>query len=160
MMGGQRLQPFRQQLRIAQVRQAHPAPRNLVFIGRANTAPGGANFAGAAAYLSCLIHLYMHWQDKADTLRDNQIIRANRHPLCAQGFNLAQQGRRVDHHAIADNRFFALTHNTRWQQRQLVFHPVNNQRMSGIMSALKAHHHIGAFRQPIHDFAFAFITPL
>jgi hypothetical protein len=32
--------------------------------------------------------------------------------------------------------------------------------MPSIMTALKAHNHIGAFRQPIDDFTLAFIPPL
>ena len=61
-------------------RQAHPAPRDLVFIGGANTRPVVPILL--APRISRLIPL-MHWQDKADALRDNQIIRANRHP-CAR----------------------------------------------------------------------------
>ncbi len=40
---------------------------------------------------------------------------------------------------------------------KLVFNPVNHQRMAGIMTTLKAHDNISPFREPINDFALAFI---
>ena len=67
---------------------------------------------------------------------------------------------RVQHHAIADYRQFAAAHDARWQCCQLEHFAVNHQRVPGIMSALKPHDHIGAFRQPIYQFAFPLVAPL
>ena len=43
---------------------------------------------------------------------------------------------------------------------QFVNRTLNHQRVARVMTALKPRDHIGAFRQPIHDLAFAFVTPL
>jgi hypothetical protein len=36
----------------------------------------------------------------------------------------------------------------------------HHQRVAGIVPALKAHHDVGAAGQPVHNLAFAFVTPL
>jgi hypothetical protein len=67
---------------------------------------------------------------------------------------------RVDHHAIADDGELARTDDARGQQRQLVADTVDDQRVAGIVAALEAHHHVGAFRQPVDNLAFSLVTPL
>ena len=73
---------------------------------------------------------------------------------------LMHQSPRINHHAIADDRQLALAHNARWQQRQLIHLAIYDQCMTGIVTALKARHHIGAQAQPVDNLAFAFIAPL
>jgi hypothetical protein len=67
---------------------------------------------------------------------------------------------RVDHHAVADDGELARTDDARGQQRQLVADTVDDQRVAGIVAALEADHHIGAFRQPVDNLAFSLVAPL
>ena len=46
------------------------------------------------------------------------------------------------------------------QQRQLVSGLADDERMTGIVAALEAHHDIGAMAEPVDDLAFAFVAPL
>ncbi|MOA40092.1 hypothetical protein D3C78_1619260 [compost metagenome] len=39
-------------------------------------------------------------------------------------------------------------------------HAVDDQGVTGIVTALEAHYALGAFREPIHELALAFVTPL
>lgn len=45
-------------------------------------------------------------------------------------------------------------------EEEFVCYAINHQRVACVMPALKPHHHIGAGRQPIDNFPFAFIPPL
>ena len=65
----------------------------------------------------------------------------------------------INNHTITDNRELAL-HQTGRQQCELVAHPVNDQRMAGIVTALIAHHDIGTLAEPVHDLALALVAPL
>ena len=40
------------------------------------------------------------------------------------------------------------------------FDTVDDQRMAGVVAALKTHHGLGAFGQPVHQLALAFVAPL
>ena len=52
------------------------------------------------------------------------------------------------------------SHHARRQQRQLVGDPVDNERMSGIMSTLEADHDVGLLGQPIDDLPLPLVPPL
>src|SRR5690606_38148091 len=51
-------------------------------------------------------------------------------------------------------------HHARRQQRELVDLAVDDQRMAGVVAALKAHHDVGPLGQPVDDLAFTFVAPL
>ena len=51
-------------------------------------------------------------------------------------------------------------HDARGQQAELVFDIADDERVAGIVAALKAHHDIGALRQPVDDLALALVAPL
>ena len=48
----------------------------------------------------------------------------------------------------------------RGQQRELIGLAVDDQRVSGVVAALKTHHDVGRNRQPIDDLALALVAPL
>ncbi len=64
-------------------------------------------------------------------------------PWAAQPLDFLDEKMRIDDDAIADDRQLAGPHDARGQQRQLIGHAVDDQRMAGIVAALKPHHHIG-----------------
>ena len=51
-------------------------------------------------------------------------------------------------------------HHAGRQQRQLVGHAVDDQRMAGVVAALEANDDVGLLRQPVDDLALALVAPL
>ena len=154
-LGGKTLGEF-------QVLHAQGAPGNLVLIGRANAAPRGADFDVAAFFAGCFarhVQRGMKGQDQRAGFADAQ-ARAQLDAHFFQAFNLFKQlGGRQDH-AVADVALHTRAHDAAGDQVQGGFHAVDYQGMSGIVAALKAHHALGAFGQPIDQFALAFVAPL
>ena len=140
----------------------HPdgAPSDLVLIGRADAALGGADPAVARRGLAQRVELAVERQDQRGILGDAQIVAADADPERLDLGDLLGQRPGIDHHAVADHRQLALAHHAGRQQRQLIGGAVDHQRVAGIVAALEAHHDIGALRQPIDDLALAFVTPL
>ena len=81
-------------------------------------------------------------------------------PWLLQPVDLVEQRLRIDHDAVADDRQLAAAHHARGQQRQLVGHAVDDQRVAGIVAALEAHHDVGLLGQPVDDLALALVAPL
>ena len=67
---------------------------------------------------------------------------------------------RIEDNAIADDREFSGPHDAGRQQIELIDLVVDDERMPGIVAALKAHHDVGLERQPIDDLAFSLVAPL
>ena len=82
------------------------------------------------------------------------------HALRLELGDLGNEGMRIEHDAVADDRQLALAHDARWKQRQLVDLAIDDQRMAGIVAALEADDDIGPLRQPVDDLALAFVAPL
>ena len=74
--------------------------------------------------------------------------------------DLFGQDHRVDHHAVAHHidRFFV--ENTRGDGVQHVFYPAEFQRVSGVGAALETGDDVVVGREHVHDFSFAFVSPL
>ncbi len=139
--------------------------RHLVFIGRPDAATGGADFwpalgADISGILTHPVQFTMQRQNKRTVFGNNQIVGAHVDPLFLQAVNFADQCPRVHHHPIADDGQLTATHNAGRQQAEFVDRAINHQRMTRVMTALKTHHHIGPFGQPVHNLAFALIAPL
>ena len=140
---------------------AHPdrAPPDLVFIGRADAAPGRADFAGAAGVLAQAVEVAVDRQDQRAGLGDHQQVGLDPHPLAAQFLDLGLQCPRIEHHPVANHRQRA-GDDPRRQQRQFVHLLADHQRMAGIMPALEPHDQVGAAGQPVDDLALALVAPL
>ena len=81
-------------------------------------------------------------------------------PMRLEPLDLAQQVRRVDHHAVADVAGHALAHDARWDQLQRRLDALDDQRVAGVVAALEAHHALRVVGQPVDDLALAFVAPL
>ena len=101
----------------------------------------------------------MQRQDQRRVLGDAQIGRRDLDALLGELGDLVEQRTRIEHYAVTDDRQLSGAHHARRQQRQLVGGTVDDQRMAGIVAALKAHHDVGLLRQPINDLAFALVAP-
>ena len=101
----------------------------------------------------------MDGQDQRAIVGNGEIGRADRHPLRFQPRHFIAQGPGIEHHPVADDRQRA-GDDARRQQAELVGLVTNDQRMAGIVPALKAHDGVGATGQPVDNLALALIAPL
>ena len=145
---------------VGEVHQADRAAADLVLIGRADAAPGGADAPLPDGGLAHRVEFLVQRQDQRDVLGDAQIVGRDRDALPLEPLDLLQQRTRIEHHAVADHRQLARPHHARRQQRQLVGVAVDDQRMAGIVAALEADHDVGLLGQPVDDLALAFVAPL
>ena len=148
-----------QHLEVREVHQPDRAAADLVLVGRADAAAGGADGSLAGGLFARNIQLLMQRQDQRGVLGDAQVLRRHRDALLLEPADLVDQRLRIEHDAVADHRQL-VAHHAGGQQRQLVGDAVDDQRMAGVVPALKAHHDVGLLGQPIDDLAFAFVAPL
>ncbi len=150
-------------LEARQVLQVHDADRasaDLVLIGRPDAALGRADAASAGRGLAQSVELAVERKDQGRILGDAEIVAADGDAEFLDLGDLVGERPGIDHDAVADDRELALAHHARGEQRELIGGAVDHQRMAGIVAALKAHHDIGALRQPVDDLALALIAPL
>ncbi len=81
-------------------------------------------------------------------------------PLPGQGLDLLEQGRRVDHHAVADHAVDPRPEQAGRHQRELVRDPVGDDRVAGVRPALIPHDHVVPVAEPVHDLPLGLIAPL
>ena len=86
-------------------------------------------------------------------------FRRNRNTLASKLGHFFAEMPRVKHHAVANYRE-RTAHNARWKQREFIDIIADNQRMPGIMPALKTNDNIGTAGKPIDDLTLALVTPL
>ena len=135
------------------------AAADLVLIGRADAAPGGADLAGAAA--SSRSASRSRWKGRISgqvsaICRLSGVIAT---PCSRQLLDLGLQRPGIEHDAVADHRQRAAD-DARGQQRQLVGLVADDERVAGIVAALEADDDVGAARQPVDDLALALVAPL
>ena len=145
---------------VREVGHADGAAAHLVFIGRADAAPGGADLGHADLPFPRAVKFTMDGQDERGVFRNQQVVGVHLDALPAQLVDFRQQRPRVQHHAVADDRQFAAAHDARRQKRKLVDIAVDDQRVARIVATLEAGDDIGTLRQPVDDLALALIAPL
>ena len=145
---------------VGEIHEADGAAADLVLVGRADAALGGADAGGGTVGLAQRLELAVQRQDQGGVLGDAQVFGGHRDALLVELRDLVDQRLRVDHHAVADDRQLAPAHDARGQQRQLVGGAVDDQRMAGIVAALEADDDVGLLGQPVDDLALALVAPL
>ena len=150
----------RQRIEIGEVHQPDRAAADLVFIGRADAAPRGADRGDRVGGFPQRIEFAMQRQDQRDVFGDAQIFRADGDALAPEFRDLIEERLRIDHHAVADHRELGGPQHARRQQRQLVGFAVDDERVAGIVAALEAHDDVGLLRQPVDDLALPLVAPL
>ncbi len=143
---------------IGQVGDADGAAADLVFIGRANAAAGGADLL-AGGGLAALIQVLVQRQDQGGVVGQHQQVRADDHALLGDLGDFGEQVPGIDHHAVADDRQLAL-HDARRQQSQLVDLALDHQGVAGIVAALETHDDVRPVGQPVDDLTLALVAPL
>ena len=155
-------QPVELGVELVEMRQiAHPdrTPAHLVLIGGADAAPRRPDLARTRRILAQRVEITVKRQDQRAIVGDVQGIGSDGHALRQQLLDLCLQRPGIEHDAITDNAGRA-TDDTGGQQRQLVHRLPHDQRVTGIMSALKSDDDIGALGEPVDDLSLALVTPL
>ena len=99
-------------------------------------------------------------QDQRHILGDLEVGRRHLDPLAAHLLDLVDEMIGIEDDAVADDRKLARTHDARGKQRELETFAVDDQRMAGVVAALKAHDDVGPDRQPVDDLALSLVAPL
>ena len=89
---------------VRQITDANRTAPYLVFVGRADAPPGGADLVLALGFLQRRVEVPVKRQDERCILGHHQGLGCNFHTLCLDGFDLLDQRPGVHHHAIADDR--------------------------------------------------------
>jgi hypothetical protein len=87
-------------------------------------------------------------------------LRRDVHALRGETVDFIGKRPRIHDNAIADDGKLAWPDHARRQQAELERPSIDDERVPRVVTALKAHHHLGAGGQPVDDLAFAFVTPL
>ena len=101
----------------------------------------------------------MDGQDQRAGLGDHEDFGGDCDALGGDLLDLGLERPRVEHHAIADHRR-SPADDARREQRKLVGLVADDERVAGVVPALKADDHVSPACQPVDDFALAFVAPL
>ena len=150
-----------QTVRLGQVHEPDRAASHLVFVGWPDATFGGSDLhrfdiCGFAVGVEFAVQA----KDQRHVFGDLQIVGRDLDALRCELGDFVHQMMRIEDDAIADDRELSGPHDARGQQRELIDIVVDDERMPGIVAALKAHHDVGLERQPIDDLALAFVAPL
>ena len=157
-MGQQALDLGLQRLTVRKVGDPDGPATDFILIGRPDAAPGGADLLQRRRFAR-LVQIAVDRQDEAGVVGQHQQVRGDRYALRTQRGDLLDQVPGIDHHAIADDRQFAL-HHAGGQQAELIGLIAHHQGVAGVVAALEADHHIRTVGQPVDQLALALIAPL
>ena len=99
---GQASQFFAEARLVQQIANANAVARHLVFVRRADAARSGADASRASGRLSGFFHLAVQRQDHMRAIADVQPP-CHVDPGLLERIDLADQGRRIDHHSGTDH---------------------------------------------------------
>ena len=147
---------------VAQVLRAQGAAGHFVFVGGADAPARGADFFAAALLARGFaghVQRGVQGQDERAGFAHAQAL-AHLHAGFFQLGNFFQQLGRREHDAVADVARHARAHDAAGDEVQRRALAANDQGVARVVPALKAHHALRAFGEPVHQLAFAFIAPL
>ena len=142
MMRAQPVQLRIERIQMRQIAHADRAAADLVLISRADTAPGGADFAGAGSGFAQPVQIAVQRQDQRAIIGDREILGGDADALAGQLLDFRLQRPWIEHHAIADDRQGA-GDDTGRQKRQLEHIAVDHERVARIVPALKTDDGVG-----------------
>ena len=145
-------------LRVEQVLHADPQAGGLVRVAGTDPAAGGPDLELAEPQLAGRIELHVVGHDQMGVGRDPQA--ADVDPAVAQSLDLAGQHTRVDDDAVADRAGLAGVEDPRGDQVELEGLAVADDRVAGVVAALKADHDVGLLGEQVGDLPLSFIAPL
>ncbi len=146
-------------LGLHQVGKTNAAPTDLVLIGRANAAAGGADFAAGTAFTR-LVDGHVVGHDDMRVAVDHQLRIIFEIAAFFKIIDLLQKDARVEHHPVGDYAALAFVQNAGRNQMQNRLLLAHHEGVSGVVAALVTDDLIGILRVNINNFSLAFVTPL
>ena len=143
---------------IDEIVHAHADALSLVHVGGTDALLGGTDIVTAASLFGQGIQFEVPGQDAVAACVDEQLVCLD--ALFCQTVDLTQNIARVYDDARADDVDAVGVEDTRGNELQFVLFTINNDRMTGVVASLAAHHKIGVCRKDVDEFAFAFVAPL
>ena len=147
-----------QDVLVQQVLHADAEPSCLVGVAGADAAPGGPDLKLAELRLALLVEQLVVRHDQVRVGRDAQAVQVD--PAPAQLVDLRAQHHRVHHHAVADRAELAGVEDPRRDQVELEGLALTDDRVTGVVAALKADHEVGLLGEQVHDLSLPFVAPL
>ena len=144
---------------IQQVGDTQPAARDLVLVRRADATASGADGVLATRLFARVVERHVMRQDQRAGLAHAQAL-DYLHAVLRKLVNFLEQRIHRQHHAVADKAHHAVAQYARGNQVQYRLLAVDDERMPGVVSALKTHHRMRAIGEQIDNFSLALVTPL
>ena len=116
-------------------------------------------FHPAGSVFRAQFHHAMVGKNNLCAVRDEKIA-VHFHAGSAQRGNFLQKGQRVNHHAIADDAGALRPQNAAGDELQNKFFSVDDDGVSGVVSAGVARHDRKSLREYVDNFALALVAPL
>jgi hypothetical protein len=142
-----------------QVTHADAAAADLVFVGRADAAPGGADLT-VGYLLAGDVDGLVPRHDDVQVAVDHQLPVVLEIAALLEVDDLAEEDLRIEHHAVADDAALAGVENAGGDQVQDHLLITDHQGMTGIVPPLVADHLLGVLGVDVNDLALAFVAPL
>ena len=149
-----------QPLGVEQVAHADAAAGDLVLVGRADAAAGGADGAAAARLLAEGVEQLVPGEDDVRVVGDEQLRVVLEEAARLERVDLLHQHRGVDHHAVADDAGLPRVEDARRDQVQDGLLAAHHQRVAGVVAALEAHDDLGVLGEQVDDLALPLVAPL
>ena len=147
-----------QDLRVEEVLDPDPEAGGLVRVAGADAALRGADLELAELRLARRVEHHVVGHDQVGVGGDPQA--ADVDPLATQALELPDQHAGVDHHAVADHAGLAGIEDPGRDQVELELLAVADDRVAGVVAALKAHDDVGLLREQVRELALALVAPL
>ena len=149
-----------ERIEVGEIHEADRAAADFIFVSGADATSGGTDRRLAGRALARNVQIPMQREDERGVLGNAERVRRDLHTLFREGGDLVDQRLRIDDDAIADDGELAFPHHAGGQQRQFISRIADDQRVAGVVAALKAHDDVGLLGEPVDDLAFAFVAPL
>ena len=144
---------------LGKVHEADGAPSHLVLIGGADAALGGADPRAGIRGFARGVELAMQGKDERQLSAMRRISGVILMP-CFSSRSISSTSACGSSTTPLPMTESLPAHNARREERELIRRAVDDQRMAGVVAALKAHDDIGLLGEPVDDLALAFVTPL
>ena len=158
LVGQRTADPFAQDRRVEEVFHAEANPPGPIAVRRSNAAPGRANLRVAEPRLVADVqgHVVRHDHVRAAAHPDAGDIDAAR----GEHVQLVDQGDRIDHHAVADDRGDVRVEHARWRQAKFEDLVALDHGVAGVVATLVADDHGHPLGQEVRHLALALVAPL
>ncbi len=147
-----------QDLLVEQVLDPDPDAVDLVGVGRADAAAGGADALLAEEPLAHLVQRAVVGGDDVGVGRDEQARAVD--AAGGEAVDLLEQHLGVDDHAVADDRHHARAEDPRRQQVQRVLLVAHDHGVPGVVAAVELDDEVDAGAEGVGRLALALVTPL